>query len=132
MRWFIKGLVMAVVGVALAILYVYVFMYLWNWLVPEIFSGPKIAIWQAVGILLLGKMLFGGFGHWGKGCCKCGKGKKSHWGKGFGKEWRNMSEEERARCKEKFKSKFRSCFPEEEQTKPETNDSDEPQHKPEE
>ncbi len=128
MRWFFKGLAMAVVGIVLAILYCYAFMYLWNWLVPDIFSGPKIVIWEAAGILLLGKMLFGGFGHWGKGCNKCG-GKK-HWKSSFRKEWRKMSEEERDRCKEKFKSKFRRCFPDDEETKPETNDSNEPQHKP--
>jgi hypothetical protein len=34
-------------------------MLLWNWLVPTIFSGPVVTFWQALGLLLLGKILFG-------------------------------------------------------------------------
>lgn len=37
-------------------------MLLWNWLMPELFGLPTITFWQAAGILLLCKILFGGFG----------------------------------------------------------------------
>src|SRR2546421_11139342 len=48
-----------------------VVMSLWNWLVPSLFHGPAVRYWQAVGLLLLCRILFGGVrarggwrGHW--------------------------------------------------------------------
>lgn len=35
-------------------------MLLWNWLIPTIFSGPTITYWQAIGLLLLSKILLSG------------------------------------------------------------------------
>jgi uncharacterized membrane protein len=37
-------------------------MVLWNWLLPSLFGLPAIGFWQAFGILLLCRILFGGFG----------------------------------------------------------------------
>ena len=41
----------------------YIVMSLWNWLIPELFSGPMITMWQAIGLLVLSKILFGSFNH---------------------------------------------------------------------
>jgi hypothetical protein len=38
---------------------------LWNWLLPELFGFPEITFWQAIGLLALTRILFGGFG---RGC----------------------------------------------------------------
>ncbi len=38
---------------------------LWNMLMPEIFGLPKIGFWQAVGLLALSWILFGGWRGWG-------------------------------------------------------------------
>jgi hypothetical protein len=35
---------------------------LWNWLVPDIFGWRVISFWQALGLLALSRILFGGFG----------------------------------------------------------------------
>ena len=35
---------------------------LWNWLLPAIFGWRQITFWQALGILALCRILFGGFG----------------------------------------------------------------------
>jgi hypothetical protein len=36
-------------------------MLLWNWLIPTIFvGGPVITYWQALGLMILAKILFGG------------------------------------------------------------------------
>lgn len=35
---------------------------LWNWLMPEIFKLPFINYWQAFGLVILGKLIFGNFG----------------------------------------------------------------------
>jgi hypothetical protein len=39
----------------------YVVMRLWNWLAPALFGWHAITFWQALGILILCKILFGGF-----------------------------------------------------------------------
>ncbi|MGB0390191.1 MAG: hypothetical protein ACPGD5_01390 [Salibacteraceae bacterium] len=44
---------------ALAILFGYIIMSLWNWLMPELFDLPIITYWQAVGLFILAKILFG-------------------------------------------------------------------------
>ena len=43
-------------------LFGFVIMYLWNWLMPEIFGLTVITFWQAIGLGLLAKLLFGTFG----------------------------------------------------------------------
>jgi hypothetical protein len=35
---------------------------LWNWLIPAIFAGPTLTFWQALGLLALCRILFGGLG----------------------------------------------------------------------
>ena len=35
---------------------------LWNWLVPPIFGLPALTFWQALGLLALCRILFGGHG----------------------------------------------------------------------
>ncbi len=51
---------------ALALLFGYVVMLLWNWLMPGIFGLGTVTFWQAVGIVILAKLLFGGFGGGGR------------------------------------------------------------------
>ncbi len=57
--WVVLGIVAAV---GFAFLFGYVIMLLWNWLIPMIFGLTEISYWQAVGIIILAKLLFGGFG----------------------------------------------------------------------
>jgi hypothetical protein len=39
-----------------------VVMHLWNWLLPALFGWRQITFWQALGLLALCRILFGGFG----------------------------------------------------------------------
>jgi len=55
MLWFAPLAILA--GVA----FVFGVMYLWNWLVPVLFAGKTITFWQALGVLVLSRILFGGF-----------------------------------------------------------------------
>jgi hypothetical protein len=41
--------------------------YLWNWLLPPLFGAPQVTFWQALGLLALCRILFGGFGHGSRG-----------------------------------------------------------------
>ena len=40
---------------------------LWNWLAPALFGLRQITFWQALGLLALCRILFGGFGFGGGG-----------------------------------------------------------------
>lgn len=78
-------------------------MWLWNWLMPNIFSLPELTFWQAVGLLVLCRLLVGniGFGghhhgHGQNGCC--GGANKLR------ESWANMTPEERQRIIDKYKS----------------------------
>jgi hypothetical protein len=44
-----------------------VVMLLWNWLAPALFGLREITFWQAIGLLALCRILFGGFGLGGGG-----------------------------------------------------------------
>ena len=77
-------------------------MLLWNALLPGLFGLPELNYWQAAGILLLARILAGGFGH--------NFGHHGRHGNGFhfgGNElrlkWMNMSEEDRKEFMEKVK-----------------------------
>jgi hypothetical protein len=59
---------LTIAGVGFAVLFAFVFglvvKILWNWLMPAIFGLGVITFWQAFGIVLLAKLLFGaGHGH---------------------------------------------------------------------
>jgi hypothetical protein len=43
---------------------------LWNWLLPPLFGWRQITFWQALGMLALCRILFGGFGFHGSGRSK--------------------------------------------------------------
>lgn len=55
-----------------------VVMYLWNWLLPPLFGWKVLGFWQALGLLVLCRVLFGGLGghgprpgrHWDRRCRK--------------------------------------------------------------
>lgn len=74
---------------------------LWNWLIPEIFGWHRITYWQALGLLVLSKILFGGF-HGGR--------HGGHWRKRMRERWDEMTPEQR----EKFrKGLMCGCMPSE-------------------
>lgn len=62
---FLKYLGMGIAGIAAAagfgFLFGYFVMLLWNWLMPGLFGLGLITFWQAVGLVVLGRILFGGF-----------------------------------------------------------------------
>ncbi|MEI6243880.1 MAG: hypothetical protein WCQ64_02435 [Acidobacteriota bacterium] len=54
---------LAIVGLALFIgLGGWIVQLLWNWLLPTLFGWPAVTFWQALGLLLLCRILFGRFG----------------------------------------------------------------------
>lgn len=58
----LKILAFVAVGILAFLAVAYVVMRLWNWLVPAAFHGPRLQYKYALGLLLLSRILFGGFG----------------------------------------------------------------------
>ena len=58
-RWFFKGFIFAIVFITVLSLAT---MLLWNWLMPEIFGLTTITYLQAIGLLILSKILLTGIG----------------------------------------------------------------------
>jgi hypothetical protein len=122
--WFFRGIGFFFLAAGFVILGGYVIMHLWNWLIPGIFNGA-IGWKQAIGILILGRIIFGGFGHrggWRGGCGGCGGrwGHRGGWGghHGWGHhDWKqkmenrmaNMSPEEREKFKQNLKARWGRC-----------------------
>jgi hypothetical protein len=88
-------------GILFVLLFGVLTMYLWNWLIPSLFSGPHISFLQALGLLLLAKILFSGWG--GRG--RCGAGGHS-WRHRYFEKLSSMSPEERERFKERMREKW--------------------------
>lgn len=61
MRRATKILKFAAIAVLVVVLLGFIVMRLWNWLTPALFGWHVITFWQALGILILSKILFGGF-----------------------------------------------------------------------
>ena len=59
------GLALAAGFAALIAVGGFVVQQLWNWLLPPLLDVPEVTFWQALGLLALCRILFGGFGKGG-------------------------------------------------------------------
>ena len=71
---------------------------LWNWLLPAIFGWREITFWQALGMLALCRILFGGLGGHGGRRVRVDGGTGGHWGR--------MTPEERERFRQRIRERF--------------------------
>ncbi len=60
-HWLLRGLKFVVFAALFVAVSGLIVMRLWNWLTPGLFGWHVITFWQAVGILILSKILLGGF-----------------------------------------------------------------------
>jgi hypothetical protein len=70
-----------------------VVMQLWNWLLPALFGWKPIGFWQALGLLVLCRILVGGFG-------SHNHDKRAKARKKLEERWESLSPEERERLSE--------------------------------
>ncbi len=63
---------------------------LWNWLLPGLFGWPALTFWQALGLLLLCRILFGGLGP------RLARPRRRRWRQ----RWEGLSPEERERFRQ--------------------------------
>jgi hypothetical protein len=83
----------------------FVVMTLWNYLIPGIFGYSVITFWQAMGLFVLCKLLFG-FGRGGhKGCGPCGGGRAPWMRWKMQEKMAGMTLEEREAFKQKMKER---------------------------
>jgi len=73
----------------------FVTMELWNALLPQIFGWNRITFWQGIGLLVLSRILFGGFHRH--------SGHRDGWKRRMKERWEHMTPEER----EKFRKGMR-------------------------
>ena len=95
-NWIRRAVKIALIGVLAVTLFTFVVMNLWNWLVPAIFGWQSVNFWQALGLLLLSRILFGGFG--GRGFR--GSNVRGRIRERMGERWDRMTPEERERFRQ--------------------------------
>ncbi len=88
-RWFVRGMKFALLAVVACAVFGFIVMSLWNWLMPALFGWRLITFWQALGLFILSKVLFGGF--------RGRPGYRMHWRRRMIERWQQMSPEERDR-----------------------------------
>jgi hypothetical protein len=92
----------AILGIALFIFVGgEIVMRLWNWLLPWLFGFRQVTFWQALGILALCRILFGGSG-WGR------SGRSSmrrRMRERMDERWERMTPEERERLRQSWRGR---------------------------
>jgi Ca2+/H+ antiporter, TMEM165/GDT1 family len=91
-----------IIGVAAIAIFGWVVMYLWNAVLAPATGAGIITFWQALGILVLSRILVGGFGGGDKGH----RSSSRRWKE----KWTNMSEEEKVKFREEWKRRCGKSF----------------------
>ena len=84
--------------IAFAALGGYVVMQLWNWLVPTIFGWHLLTFWQALALLTLCRILFGGHGGGFRRLRDRRRGRFEQWEKLTPEEREKLRQGMRGRC----------------------------------
>ena len=79
----------------------FVVMLLWNALIPELFRGPDITFWQAVGLLVLSHILLRGWGRW----AYASGWHHERWRRRFDEKLAAMTPEEREKFREEWRNR---------------------------
>jgi hypothetical protein len=102
--WITKGIKIILLVAIVGAIMTYAVMLLWNWLMPLTFGASMINFWEAAGLLVLAKILFGfgrgwGGGHWG------GHHRHYYWKKKMEERLKNMTPEERDKFRAEWKQR---------------------------
>lgn len=110
--WIRKAIKFFCFGLAFFGLMGWVTQWLWNTLLPAILDARPITFWQALGLLVLSRILFGG---WGRGGGWRGKGEqwhragvpagRKHWKEKMAERWEKMPPEQREALKNRWKDR---------------------------
>jgi hypothetical protein len=76
-------------------------MHLWNWLAPALFGWRTVTFWQALGLLVLCRILFGGTGMLRNTSASSRRRMRER----MVERWSTMSPEERERYRQSFRGR---------------------------
>ncbi len=79
---------------------------LWNWLLPPLLGWRQITFWQALGILALCRILFGGFGFHGSGRSNLRRRMEERCKNRMEERCKNMTPEERERFQQRMRERW--------------------------
>ena len=102
--WWLRAVKFALLAVVALAVVGAVVTALWNALLPGLFGWPAIGFWQALGLLLLSRILMGGL--------RGGHGGRMHWRARMTDRWAQMSDEERARFRQGMRYRCGRADPE--------------------
>ena len=91
-KWALKALAFGLIFITV---FPFVTMLLWNNLAATIFGLPTLTFFQTIGLMVLGRLLTGGFGG-GRGAGGWRRGQ--HWRE----RWQNMTPEQREQAKQRW------------------------------
>jgi hypothetical protein len=74
---------------------------LWNWILPPLFGWRELTFWQALGLLVLSRILFGGSGWRGSSGSA-----RSRIRRRMEERCRNMTPEERERFRQRMRERW--------------------------
>ena len=81
-------------------------MLLWNWLAPTLFGWPQITFWQALGLLALCRILFGGSGSRGSVRSNVRHRMEAKVRRRMEERCENMTPEERERFRQRMRQRW--------------------------
>ncbi len=97
-----KWLFIAPLAILAMLLFAYIggelVMHLWNWLLPPLFGWRQVTFWQALGLLTLCRILFGGLGTHNSG--------RSGFRRRMKDRCEQMPPEERERFRQRMRNRF--------------------------
>jgi hypothetical protein len=102
-----RALKLALLAIPAAVVFVamigFVVMSLWNGLTPALFGWKAISYWQAVGLIILSRILFGGF--------RGAVGRGGHWRHRMMERCDQMTPEEREKFRQALESRWGRAAP---------------------
>jgi hypothetical protein len=78
---------------------------LWNWLLPDLFGWRPITFWQALGLLALSRILFGGLGRHGGSRSGVRRRIADRMADRVAERWEHMTPEERERFRQRIRER---------------------------
>jgi hypothetical protein len=101
LRRILKVVLLVPVGLAVVAVFGFIVMTLWNWLAPAIFGAHTVTFWQALGLLVLARILVGGLSG--------GHGDHKHGRRRMLESWEKMTPEEREKFRQGLRERRGGC-----------------------
>lgn len=109
--WIRRGIGFLAFGIGIAALFGFIVMNLWNGILPAVLGVSAITFGQALGILVLSRILFGGFGRPGWGGPRHGHPFKAQWKQKMAERFEKMTPEERDAFRRKMQARCGGAGP---------------------